>query len=217
MVQRHLHTTLSWDCKLLYQIWSDGSQQEVGGPTHEEEEVGGLRVVDPWDPFEEGGMLSTLLHEELLDEFRVTYWDTQHPQSLLERGEVWISLPDNGIWLHPSGCPGEVLHPFKLDATTVPDLCFAEMDLDPGVRPQFFSHNGVGFCDPVWFRCGKNDVVQEYHHLLSVPQPRLCLDKGLVLSQCKEHGHEGVALPPAQSHNSTLQKRKWPQPLTSTH
>ena len=41
-----------------------------------------------------------------------------------------------------------------------------------------------------------NDVVQECHHFLSVPQPRLCLDKGLVLSQCKEHGHEGVALPP---------------------
>ena len=87
------HSTVVPDCKLLCQIWSDGSQQEVGGPTHEEEEVGGLRVVDPWDPFEEGGMLSTLLHEELLDEFRVTYWDTQHPQSLLGRGEVWISLP----------------------------------------------------------------------------------------------------------------------------
>ena len=77
------------------------------------------------------------------------------PSSLLGRREVWISLPDNSISLHPSGCPGEVLHPFRLDATTVPDLCFAVMDLDR--VSQFISHNGVGFCDPVWFRCG-NDV-----------------------------------------------------------
>ena len=25
---------------------------------------GSLRVVDPWDPFEENGMLTTLLHED---------------------------------------------------------------------------------------------------------------------------------------------------------
>ena len=79
------HSAVVADCKLLCQIWSDGPQQEVGsgGPTHEEEEVGGLRVVDPWDPVEEGGMLSTFLHEELLDELRLTCWNTQHPQSLL--------------------------------------------------------------------------------------------------------------------------------------
>ena len=165
-------------CKLLCQIWSDGPQQEVGsgGPTHQEEEVGRLRVVDPWDPVEQGGMLSTFLHEELHDELGLTHWNAQHPQSLLGWREVWISLPDNGIWLYHSGCPGELLHPCKLDATTVPDLCFSKVDLDPGVGPQLFSHSGVGFCDAVWFRCGNDDVVQECHHLLSVPKPRLGLD-----------------------------------------
>ena len=117
------HSAVVADCKLLSQIWSDGPQQEVGssGPTREEEEVG-LRVVDPRDPVEEGGMLSTFLHEELLDELRLTYWNTQHPQSLLGWREVWISLPDIGIWLHHSGCSGEVLHPCRLDVITVPDL-----------------------------------------------------------------------------------------------
>ena len=79
------HSAVVSTCKLLCQILSDGPQQEVGsgGPTHEEEEVGRLSVVDPWDPVEEGGMLSTFLHEELLDELRLTNWNAQHPQSLL--------------------------------------------------------------------------------------------------------------------------------------
>ena len=86
-------------CKLLCQIWSDGPQQEVGsgGPTHQEEEVGRLRVVDPWDPVEQGGTLSTFLHEELHDELGLTYWNAQHPQALLGWWEVWVSLPDNGV------------------------------------------------------------------------------------------------------------------------
>ena len=81
---------------------------------------------------------------------------------------MWISLPD----------PGEVLHPCRRDATTVPDLSFAKVDLDPGVGHTILQPLGGLSVTLSGSGVEITMSVQECHHLLSVSPTSLVSGQG---------------------------------------
>ena len=116
--------------------------------------------------------------------------------SLLTWWQVLVTSPDDGIWPHPSGNPGQLLDALRLHATSVPHFGFAMVEVDACVGPQLLFHNSVSFRDRARL-IGERNVIKESKQMLVVGQPRLCFDEGLVLAQTEQHGHERVALLPS--------------------
>ena len=88
-----------------------------------------------------------------------------------------IRFPDNGVWLHQSGSRGAGWMPPR----------FHTCDLPEWTWKWACDHNSSAMM--VWASVtlsgsgvANDDVIEESHALLKVPQPRLCLDEGLVLS-----------------------------------
>ena len=106
---------------------------------------------------------------------------------------IWIAIPELRVGICNLSCPEKRIVARENDSTPVPDLCFANMDLDATVCPQSFIQETMDCNSAVWM--GHSiDIVEESEETFIRMELRLHFAEGGVLAQSVQHGHGAVTL-----------------------